>query len=223
MFDKKDEVFTNENKTHEVLSIHAIKYIESSRDAECPTSGFDVHAFVNSGGGYDGSRVFTFEAQTANLCKEWMIQICKATGKFILQARPGNDGFHSVAERDQKEKVERIGQGYIRANNFSETTRGVQAGGGGGSGTSPRGSLGGGRGRGNAFVNAGRGAKRENSTGEGRVGGAGGGVESIPRIDEEGGSEAAEPISARDESFAYQSDAGSPRANEEPLPEVEQL
>jgi hypothetical protein len=52
-----------------------------------------------TGGNKDGMKVFTFEAQTSNLCKEWMNQLCEATGSLYLKAREdGTDGYIRYAQ-----------------------------------------------------------------------------------------------------------------------------
>jgi len=106
MFEKKSDVFLNE-KFKEQISIPAIRLIESSEDASCnPGCAFDVHAYVMKGGNKEGMRIFTFEAQTANLCKEWMNQLCVATGSLIMQPRANGDGFASVVNSQLRQKKE---------------------------------------------------------------------------------------------------------------------
>lgn len=106
MFEKKSDVFLNE-KFKEQISIPAIRLIESSEDASCnPGCAFDVHAYVTKGGNKEGMRIFTFEAQTANLCKEWMNQLCAATGSLVMQPRANGDGFASVVNSQLRQKKE---------------------------------------------------------------------------------------------------------------------
>lgn len=60
--------------------------MQSSDDEACAAGcGFEVHAHVREKGNADGIRVFTLEARTANLCTEWMDQICRATGALELK------------------------------------------------------------------------------------------------------------------------------------------
>ena len=94
-FENKDSVFVTDAKK-ELLSIPAIRLVESSADSSAnPGCAFDVHAYVAKGGNKDGMRVFTFEAQTANLCKEWMTQLCNATGNFTLRPKENGNIFLS--------------------------------------------------------------------------------------------------------------------------------
>ena len=117
VFDKQSEVFMTE-KYKELVSIPAIRLIESSDDPSCnPGCAFNIHAYVIEGGNKDGMRIFTFEAQTLNLCKEWMTQLCNATGSLVLKPRPNGDGFTSVVNDQLRKKkdnyIKRTGAKFV--------------------------------------------------------------------------------------------------------------
>lgn len=69
--------------------------VESSSEPRCTKGcGVDVTAHVNKGGDSRGMRTFVFEARTPELARQWMDEICKASGKFELKGSP-QGGYHS--------------------------------------------------------------------------------------------------------------------------------
>jgi hypothetical protein len=116
-FENQNEVFLTEN-IKEIIAIPAIRLIETSEDPNCnPGCAFDIHAYVTQGGNKDGMKIFTFEAQTVNLCKEWMTQLCNCTGTYVLKPKPNGEGYTSVVNDSLRKKKEnyiaRTGQKFV--------------------------------------------------------------------------------------------------------------
>ena len=77
------------------VNLAGISAVESSTEARCARGcGVDVTAHVNKGGDSNGMRTFVLEARTPELARQWMDEICKASGKFVLKGSP-QGGFHS--------------------------------------------------------------------------------------------------------------------------------
>lgn len=78
------EDFFDENKTCTgeipVVAIHTVESVyESKIKNGC---GFAIQARVVEGGDTNGFRTYVFEAKTPDIARQWMEQICKATGLF---------------------------------------------------------------------------------------------------------------------------------------------
>lgn len=83
------------------VNLAGIHQVETSLEPRCAKGcGFDVSAHVNKGGDARGMRTFIFEAKTPELSRQWMEEICKASGKFVLKSSP-QGGFHSEREGDR--------------------------------------------------------------------------------------------------------------------------
>lgn len=115
--------FYDENKacTGEIPVV-AITRIESSLDPKCANGcGFEVHARVEQGGDSDGIRTYVFEAKQPDLAKEWMNQLCLATGSFIMKPKKGSAGYESVLSNEAI--AERQNQKLRSVMSFASTAR----------------------------------------------------------------------------------------------------
>ena len=133
-----------------------------------PLCAFEVTAYVHKGGDEDGSRVFVFESRSAELCKQWMDSLAKATGKFEMETDETRVGFMKAVEsRERMQQVATARAGAFAANSAGAGTalsRGNKAPGRG----AGRGGVGrGGAGRGTAF--SGRGKPKEKEPTEAEV------------------------------------------------------
>jgi hypothetical protein len=120
-FDSADEMIDTPDPSKEI-SLAAIKLIETSKDRSCaPSCAFDVHAHVRKGGDQSGLKVFTFECQTAFLCKEWMTKMCETSGMLTLQPDATGKGFESVVNTDAKkqrdEQRRKSGASFVKVGN----------------------------------------------------------------------------------------------------------
>ena len=68
-------------------------------------------AYVTKGGDEDGMRTFVFEARTPQLCKQWMEELCKATGKFDLTSGQEEGVYVSIATQKKQEST--LNRGYV--------------------------------------------------------------------------------------------------------------
>jgi len=112
-------------------------------------------------------RTFVFEARTPELARQWMEEICKASGKFVLKGSP-QGGFHSERADDRGQAKAnwllagtQTGGETISAPALTSGSEMAGSGAGAGVGAerrrsvildAGRGGRGGGRGRGEAFA-----------------------------------------------------------------------
>eukprot|EP01035_Chromulina_nebulosa_P016896 gene16896-22385_t len=93
------------------IPIVAITQIETSFDPKCsPGCGFEISARSEHLGDNMGLRNYVFEAKTPQIAKEWMEQICAATGTFVLKPKKIGSGYisqidDSVIHQKQQQKL----------------------------------------------------------------------------------------------------------------------
>jgi hypothetical protein len=137
-----------------LINILQINTCGPDKESRCaPRCAFELRAFVTKGGDSDDTRTFVFEARTPELCKQWMEQICAATGKFALKPHAKIPGFFFSEESEELRREQAQKRSETFAADASVLQRKPGAGGGTGRGGGGAGAGGrGGAGRGAAFA-----------------------------------------------------------------------
>lgn len=141
--------FSDTNKTYTgTIPLSTIVSIFSSTESKAKLDcGFDIVVRSDEPGvSVNGLRTYSFATKTPELCIQWMEEICKASGSFVLiPKKDGSDGFESIKkETDSHDRPNHIIKNVMIT------------------------SSGGGRpGRGSALASGGRGFGRQTNAGRG--------------------------------------------------------
>ncbi len=100
-FEKPEHYFDDDKDSLGEFSVMSIAFIESSTDPTCaPGCALDIHAYVTRGGDANGIRIFTLNASSPELCRNWMDELCAANGKFVIKENPETNHLSSESSSD---------------------------------------------------------------------------------------------------------------------------
>ncbi len=111
-YEEEKELFDDDKVPNYEISLMAISLIETSKDPKCtPGCGIDIHAdYFLKAGDSNTMKVFTLDAKSPKLAKDWMDELCKAIGTLAMKRNPDAPGWISYVDADavkQKEAARR--------------------------------------------------------------------------------------------------------------------
>jgi len=101
-YEEEKELYDDDKVPNYEISLMAISLIETSKDPKCtPGCGIDIHAdYFLKAGDSNTMKVFTLDAKSPKLAKDWMDELCKAIGTLAMKRNPDAPGWISYVDSD---------------------------------------------------------------------------------------------------------------------------